>query len=209
MATKKPASLQALQDAWTPQQGGVLHLDTDGGPVDFDTRNRSTAGNPFMDTASAEAYKGLLTRSADRRLRLERDDQDAQYDAMGAEGQRSKAAAGWGRMQTDAARQGYNSQWTPFFEAQRVIGDNLGKPVKMNVGSLALPGSNKPGLPAGYTEGQYGDEVNAFVNGGEAPGFTDSDTSNFPDVGQRLRQEVRARQQRAPSMQSLAKQGGY
>jgi hypothetical protein len=110
---------------------------------------------------------------------------------------------------------GYNRSWVPFLEQDWPKAEaNPKMKFTTNYSGLADPQSladaPKPGLPTGYTERQYGDELNQFAAGGKTPGFAESDTSGFPEIGSRFRSEMQARTSgRPPSIRALAKQGGY
>jgi len=106
-----------------------LRLQTDDGRFDVD---------PDLDPMG---YKYLLGRSAVNRTRLEREAADAEAPASVAttiERGRSDAA-------NDPRYGGFASQWTPFFEALNVIGDNSGKRVKTSVPGLDLPDRDATG----------------------------------------------------------------
>ena len=103
-----------------------LRLQTDDGRFSVD---------PDLDPMG---YKALLGRSAVNRTRLDREAADAEEPASIAtmiERGRSDAA-------NDPRYGGFASQWTPFFEALNVFGDNSGKRVKVNVPGLDLPRSD-------------------------------------------------------------------
>lgn len=85
------------------------------------------------------AYYDQLAAEADERQRLEREQQDADYQTQTAAGLPGSIQARLFQQMSNSAsdaatgRGGYNRQWVPFFEALR------GK--KLNVGSLDLPTS--------------------------------------------------------------------
>lgn len=100
--------------------------------------------------------------------------------------------------------------WAPWYEAINAISDKSGHEAVVSARGMgaSAPESPKAGLPPGYTEDRYKQEVDQYVAGGKAPKFTESDFRGFPEVNERFNQEVQSRQRAAPSMRSLAKQGG-
>lgn len=166
----------------------------------------------LIDPASdAAGYFRLLGESMDARRHREAD----ASDAANAGNVRLTADNAWQRAvgEFNVGRGGYAHDLSAaLFEAPQVIAENLGKTAKVNYKTLDLPNAPMAGLPPGYTEDRYRQELDDFVRGGPAPAFTASDTRGFPEVQQRFQREIaqrqRASQGQARSLAALAKQGG-
>lgn len=190
MAAKRPAALKSIADA-----------------IGF---------NPAADP---EGYKRLLGDRYDQRTAADRATEDVglrnrifgggdPVDSFNAANSMAGNAVARSQSDQGSGPTGYARQFVPFFEAQHLQADiNPGMTFKTDFGGLSdLPASPKPGLPPGYTDDRYKRELDTYAGGGAAPGFTDSDSSGFPEVGKRFQSEMSARL--APSLRSLKRQGG-
>lgn len=183
------------------QTATTLRMQTPNGDVNLD---------PAADPAG---YMQALMGSRDERVRQQRAAEDASTNLTAPDYAQTMINRGFNRAQEEGAQGpgGFNRSWVPFFESQNVIADNNnpGMKYKTDYGSLAenMPTSTS-NLPTGYTDRRYGQELDAFARGGQAPGFTSDDTSARPGVQSRFVAEMKARLQPA-SLRALAKQGGY
>jgi len=144
----------------------------------------------------------LYRQAGDERERLKRGAQDQAIEALPWQEQiQHNAANAYDRSTYDANNAyGPTKQWAPFFEA--MAGQRL------NTGSIALPEGPGKDLPAGYTEGRYGGELDAYAHGGKAPGFFEG-TPLDTTAGRAQRELAPLMPRRAASMAALAKTRGY
>lgn len=90
--------------------------------------------------------------------------------------------------------------WSDLLNQQTEYFDLIGQPKEVRLGHDLGSTEHYAGLPAGYTEDRFVDEVDRFKHGGREPGFARS--QNLPETEARFRRAMAA-----PSMAALVKRG--
>lgn len=206
--------MQALEKATKPKSY------VPGGPL-------TVNGTDFApDDQQGPIYRHALTESHDDRFRDYERNAYAAFDpaTSGHVDLRShlmgqadvpRQAGMWGPQGTMSA-----TGWAPWYESINAISDQSGKEAVVSARGMGGTGTERKAtgrtpltqsssLPPGYSEDRYKQELDAFAAGGKAPAFAGTDFRSMPEVGERFQREVAQRQQQAPSMRALAKQGGY